>query len=285
MGNISPTLHNDADWRFVGREAEISHVKALTSEKKSVVIFGMKKIGKSIFIKELYRQLDKSESGIECIWKDFELDDISSSAAVYDWFIELFDYIGDITEKKRFEEKFPSKKFVCTSCENCKADCITQKASIKTAINTLMLHVKKCGRNITLFVDNTDKLMEGPLKDSFLHYFRQSNSCPGFKTVVASSNRPKLLAKSYASFELKPLCDMEITELLFTTTEMRDDSNSDNSDNSDDAGNTHHSVTYSPEFKIFKPENKLLIEAIVGLCEGLPLAAIMAGKQDNHFLL
>ncbi|XP_053397141.1 uncharacterized protein LOC128546032 [Mercenaria mercenaria] len=272
MGNCA-AISESIEWKFVGRDKDLTNMKELLSKKKSVLVFGMKKIGKSRFIEELYRQLCGSEI-YKCVIKDFESDDIESGHTIYNWFIEFLTSIDAHEETKRFVNQYPSKTIACNSCEKCQLPdrdkCSKRNDLVEKAINSLIDTLGKCKSEYVLFLDNIDKIMESPLKDNFLHFHRQSLRCPKLRTVLASANKPKQTTKGYGSIELKPLEKEAILKILFETTEQRDN-------DSDDEEQCSKTVTYSAESTVFKEENEPYIEAIVGLCEGLPLAAIMSG--------
>jgi hypothetical protein len=135
--------------------------------------------------------------------------------------------------------------------------------------------LKKDGTEILLFLDSVDKVMNSSLKDNFLHFLQQSVNQTKLRTVIASGIKPKLTAKAFELYELKPLNDEDIRKILYETCESRKLC----PDNDEEA---LLKVKYSSECLVFKPENKPYIDAIVKLCEGLPLAAIMSG---NHILL
>ncbi|XP_053397130.1 uncharacterized protein LOC123551687 [Mercenaria mercenaria] len=270
MGNCAAL---SIEWKFVGRDAEMKKVKELLNKKRSVLVFGMRKIGKSKFTEELYRELCKSEN-YKCVIKDFESDDIESGHTIYNWFIEFFISIDADKERERFINQYPSETIACNSCENCQLPdrdkCLKRNDLIKKAINSLIDTLGNCKSEFLLFLDNIDKIMDSPLKDNFLHFHRQSLKCLKLRTVLASANKPKQTTRNYVSFELKPLDKKAILEILFETTEQREN-------DLEDEEHCSETVTYSPELKVFKKENKPYIDALVGLCEGLPLAAIMSG--------
>ncbi|XP_053391902.1 uncharacterized protein LOC128554638 [Mercenaria mercenaria] len=272
MGNRA-SHPESIEWKFVGRDAEMRKIKGLLFKKKSVLVFGMKKIGKSRFIEELYRHLCKNEK-YECLIQDFESDDIELGHTIYNWFINFLTSIGADEEREHFVNQYPSETIACHSCEKCQLPdrdkCLKRNDLIKKAIYSVIYTLGNFKCEFVLFLDNINKIMDSPLKDSFLHFHRLSLKCPNLRIVLASANKPKQMTKGYESFELKPLDKKAILEILFETTEQRDNY-------SDDEELCSETVSYSPKFRVFKKENEPYMEAIVSLCEGLPLAAIMSG--------
>ncbi|XP_053397129.1 uncharacterized protein LOC123551684 isoform X2 [Mercenaria mercenaria] len=273
MGNCQSLQDSvDIKWRFVGRDKDLESCMDLLfkKKKKSVLVFGMKKIGKSRFIEELYK-LCKSK---KCIWKDFELDNIDSGHTLYSWFIDFLTCINARKEKERFENTYPSETIACNSCINCKQPnrdkCIVRNDLINKATNALIDALGKYESEIVLFLDNIDKIMDCPeLRDCFLDFYDKSVELAMLQTVLTSANKPKLTARGYASFELNPLDNTAILELLFEMTEEREN-------NSEEEKEHDGTVKYSLDFQVFTPGNEPYIKAIVGLCDGLPLAAAMA---------
>ncbi|XP_060575329.1 uncharacterized protein LOC132732832 [Ruditapes philippinarum] len=267
MGNSNSV----PEWTFVGREKDIKHVKKLLPEKKSILIFGLPKIGKTKFTEQIYTQLKDNK---KCIWKDFELDDIDDGDDVYELFIEFLTEIDAVEEKSRFEKKFSSKFNECGTCDKCKSPgpdlCSQKDKMIKKAIDTIIATLKKDGKEIVLFFDNVDKVMNSSLKDNFLHFLRQSVNQTNLRTVIASGIKPKLTAKGFESYELNPLNDQAIRKILYEICECSELC----PENDEEA---LHKVKYSSECLVFKPENEPYIDVIVKLCEGLPLAATMSG--------
>ncbi|XP_053397120.1 uncharacterized protein LOC123551684 isoform X1 [Mercenaria mercenaria] len=284
MGNCQSLQDSvDIKWRFVGRDKDLESCMDLLfkKKKKSVLVFGMKKIGKSRFIEELYK-LCKSK---KCIWKDFELDNIDSGHTLYSWFIDFLTCINARKEKERFENTYPSETIACNSCINCKQPnrdkCIVRNDLINKATNALIDALGKYESEIVLFLDNIDKIMDCPeLRDCFLDFYDKSVELAMLQTVLTSANKPKLTARGYASFELNPLDNTAILELLFEMTEEREN-------NSEEEKEHDGTVKYSLDFQVFTPGNEPYIKAIVGLCDGLPLAAAMAGlllTEDDGLL-
>ncbi|XP_045196706.2 uncharacterized protein LOC123551679 [Mercenaria mercenaria] len=273
MGNIESVDELEyTDWKFVGRRADLENFKKTLSKSRSVLVYGMKKIGKSRFMKEACRQpLDIRNTTY--LWKDFELDDIESGYSQYDWFLEFLDSVG--ANQESFKRKFPLQKIACDSCELCLKPgsnrCVKQNDLIKSAVDIVIIQLKKCKHKILLFIDHIDKLMVSNFKDAFLYFHDKSLNCFKLKTILSSSNKPKNLKKGFNSFELRPLDLTAIIELLFDTTENRIVS--------DNQSNCNKAVKYSQKQKVFKPENKPYIDAIGNLCEGLPLAAVMSGLR------
>ncbi|XP_053397116.1 uncharacterized protein LOC123551681 isoform X2 [Mercenaria mercenaria] len=260
---------DDTEWKFVGRSVDLEKFKKLLSNNKSVLVFGKRKIGKSRFMKEACRQ----HVHTTCLWKDFDLDDVQSGYSQYDWFLELLVSLG--ADQERFKSKYPLQKIACNSCELCREPgrdrCEKQKDLIMLQVNVIISKLNKCKHKILLFIDNIDKLMDSTFKDEFLDFHKKSLKCVQLKTILSSSNKVENTAKGYITFELRPLDNTAITELLFDTTENRIVSDVQNSCN--------NAVGYSSESNVFKPENKPYIDAIVRLCEGLPLAASMSGLR------
>ncbi|XP_053397137.1 uncharacterized protein LOC128546118 [Mercenaria mercenaria] len=281
MGNCQSLQGNIAtNWRFVGRDKDLESCMDLLSKNRSVLVFGMKKIGKSRFIEELYKQLLKQCESKKYVWKDFELDNIDSGHTVYSWFIEFLTCINALEEKERFEKTYPSKSIACDSCKNSQQP-DRHKCIVRNATNDLIDALGKYKTEIILFLDNIDTIMDSPeLRDCFLHFYKQSVKLSKLQTILTSAYKPKLTTKGIASLELKQLDNLAILELLFEMTEERENS-------SEEEEGRDKTVKYSPELQVFTPENKPYIEAIVGLCDGLPLGAAMAGlllTEDDGFL-
>lgn len=275
MGNCFSDLSNDeSKWPFVGREKDIEKANELLQKNGSVLVYGMKKIGKSRFLEKLQGYVRASENfeGYKVLFKDFEYDDVNSSNDQFDWCKDILDSFGAEREIKSLEKMFSDyKRIPCHSCQLCKSvdgRCEKQDELLESAINILIKHLKKSKQKIVLFLDNVDKLMSSPLKDHFLTFHRKSLQCPTFKTVITSSNKPKQTTKNYGTLEVKPLEHNDNLKLLFLTTEERD--------NNTDVQKPVV-VKFAPEHKIFKDENRRFLEVIVRLCEGLPLAAVMSG--------
>ena len=278
MGTSS-SIPEESKWKFVGREKDFDNVKKLMQIYLCVLIFGMKKIGKSSFSEYMFNQLRESS---KCIWKDFDddfVDDTDNGKTVYDWFRDFLSAINASGEEKSdFEKKYASKRIACSKCEKCKNQdtdqCIQKDKLIKAAIKTLIETLKKEDNEIVLFLDNIDCIMNSTLKDNFLAFLKQLLKVRNVRTVITSSTKPKFVEKSFTSYELKPLNEKAILDILFETCELRELSNN-SFDNDKDVC---LKVSYSPEHLVFKEDNKAYIKAIVGLCEGLPLAACMSGK-------
>ncbi|XP_053397140.1 uncharacterized protein LOC123551685 [Mercenaria mercenaria] len=286
MGNCQSLQVNIAtNCKFVGRDKDLESCMDLLSTNKSVLVFGMKKIGKSRFIEELYKRLFKQCKSKKYVWKDFELDNIDSDHTLYSWFIEFLTCINARKEKERFENTYPSETIACNSCKNCKQSdrdkCIVRNYLINKATDDLIDALGKYESEIVLFLDNIDKIMDCPeLRDCFLHFYYKSVKLAMLQTVLTSANKLKLKTKCYAFLELKPLDNRAILELLFKMTEEREN-------NSEEEKERDGTVKFSPEFQVFTQENGPYIKAIVSLCDGLPLAAAMAGlllTEDDGLL-
>jgi hypothetical protein len=71
MGTGSSKFSGDTlDIKFVGRDDELKRVGLLLNQQKTLRLHGMKQIGKSRFLAELYRS--ERDSGTLCIFKDLK---------------------------------------------------------------------------------------------------------------------------------------------------------------------------------------------------------------------
>ncbi|XP_045199049.2 uncharacterized protein LOC123553386 [Mercenaria mercenaria] len=281
---VSKYSDGSLDLAFVGRENDMKMVRELLQKYKTIGIYGMHEIGKSRFLVELFRNMNKS--GAICLMKDFELDDITSSYVHYKWFHDLFSYTDLQTKWTDFKIKFPGENIVCDICKRCgnKLSCESKKSCLEQAANAAIESVKSCKKQIMIFLDNVDKIIDSDLKDCLLHFIHELNEkCPKIKLVFCSNNEVKCLHKSYGRLVLGALAERSILKLIYLTTECPDDvSTSEYDDNVSNDKNAQNNETaenlFKQENQYFTPENKVYMDKIATLCEGHPLAAIISGS-------
>jgi hypothetical protein len=167
MGTGSSKFSGDTlDIKFVGCDNELKRVGLLLNQQKTVGLHGMKKMGKSRFLAELYRS--ERDSGILCIFKDFEMDNTLSPCQHYKWFRDMFTLSGCHEGLADFISKFPDERLACGACTCVQGKlCLHRREYINQAINCLTENLKSCNKKIIMFFDNIDKLIESDLKEYF----------------------------------------------------------------------------------------------------------------------
>ncbi|KAL4233558.1 hypothetical protein ACF0H5_008238 [Mactra antiquata] len=273
---------NDCNWELTGRDMEIEKaIEALNGRTNLLQVTGLKKIGKSRVLHEIHKKLS---SKWKCQSEDFTND--LHATHCYDTLKKLYQTVSNDDECTDFIQEFPDKSFQCHQCDNCEQNsskkplkCFNWKKMWLKAVSFLITSVKSSDKHIVLLLDNVDRLMSSDkdIKDHFLKFVKDCRS-ERFKIVVSTTKKISLVGVSDCrTMELEPLGLKDTIKLLYVTTDGKD--SEELSQDTD--------VVYSADNVVFTPDNEKCLQCIAILCDGLPLAVIMAGallmEDDQMF--
>lgn len=240
MGNTSERSHEeDSDWTFRGRETDIAHIINLLQSPGAKLI---------------------AISGLQKIGKTSLINVIYKSCTQRQRDVcrcMFYSFENNSVETPYFQRKWMKElnKFFLNTDFQEDIDDLSDGDCFNIFLDMFCENVTKSNIEIFMFLDDVDKLLKSKLKDTFQTYLKKIMiKCKNLKVVTCSSERINFLNKKcYEQFIVQRLSEQNVLELL-------------------------KEICLEEETGFTWEENEAYMKSIAKLCDGLPNAAIMAGK-------